>query len=70
VTDEPRKIAVRLRTDPEAGAMHVDFAGSSPQVAGSVNAVRAITLSACFYVLRCLLGRMRRRPRAFCGRSL
>ena len=27
----------------------------SPQVAGSVNAVRAITLSACFYVLRCLL---------------
>jgi N-methylhydantoinase B len=55
VTDEPRKIAVRLRLDPEAGAMHVDFAGSSPQVAGSVNAVRAITLSACFYVLRCLL---------------
>jgi N-methylhydantoinase B len=33
----------------------VDFSGSSPQVAGSMNAVRAITLSACFYVLRCLL---------------
>ncbi len=55
VTDEPRRIAVRLRLDPTAGAIHVDFAGSSPQVAGSVNAVRAITLSACFYVLRCLL---------------
>jgi N-methylhydantoinase B len=55
VTDVPRKIAVQLRLDPEAGAMHVDFAGSSPQVAGSVNAVRAITLSACSYVLRCLL---------------
>jgi N-methylhydantoinase B len=55
VTDEARKIAVRLRLDPEAGAMHADFAGSSPQVAGSVNAVRAITLSACYYVLRCLL---------------
>ncbi len=55
VTDVPRKIAVQLRLDPEAGAMHVDFAGSSQQVAGSVNAVRAITLSACFYVLRCLL---------------
>ncbi|HEV2487294.1 MAG TPA: hydantoinase B/oxoprolinase family protein [Terracidiphilus sp.] len=55
VTGIPRKIAVRLHLDPEAGAMHVDFAGSSPQVAGSVNAVRAITLSACFYVLRCLL---------------
>jgi N-methylhydantoinase B len=55
VTDEPRKIAVRLTLNPEAGEIEVDFAGSSPQVAGSVNAVRAITLSACFYVLRCLL---------------
>jgi N-methylhydantoinase B len=55
VTDEPLKIAVRLRTDPKAGALEVDFAGTSAQVAGSVNAVRAITLSACFYVLRCLL---------------
>ena len=55
VTDVPRKIAVRLRLEPEAGAIDVDFAGSSEQVAGSVNAVRAITLSACFYVLRCLL---------------
>ncbi len=35
----------------------MDFTGSSPQVTGSVNAVRAITLSACFYVLRCLLER-------------
>jgi N-methylhydantoinase B len=56
VTDEPLKIAVRLRTDPKVGAIEVDFAGTSAQVAGSVNAVRAITLSACFYVLRCLLG--------------
>jgi N-methylhydantoinase B len=55
VTDEPRRIAVRLKIDPEAGAIDVDFAGSSAQVAGAVNAVRAITLSACFYVLRCLL---------------
>ncbi|MFZ0303417.1 MAG: hydantoinase B/oxoprolinase family protein [Terracidiphilus sp.] len=55
VTDEPLKIAVRLRTDPKAGTIEVDFRGSSLQVAGSVNAVRAITLSACFYVLRCLL---------------
>ena len=55
VTDTPRKIAVRLRFDPEAASMHVDFAGSSAQVGGSINAVRSITLSACFYVLRCLL---------------
>ncbi|HZD92658.1 MAG TPA: hydantoinase B/oxoprolinase family protein, partial [Candidatus Sulfotelmatobacter sp.] len=33
----------------------VDFSGSSPQVAGSINAVEAITYSACFYVFRCLL---------------
>lgn len=54
-TETPKRIAVCLRLDPAAAAIHVDFAGSSAQVAGSVNAVRAITLSACFYVLRCLL---------------
>jgi N-methylhydantoinase B len=57
VEDVPRRLAVRMEIDPEAAALHVDFSGSSPQVEGSVNAVRAITLSACFYVLRCLLGR-------------
>jgi len=33
----------------------IDFTGSDPQVAGSINAVQAITYSACFYVFRCLL---------------
>jgi N-methylhydantoinase B len=56
ITSEPRKIAVRLRFDPKAATLDIDFAGSSAQVAGSINAVRAITLSACFYMLRCLLG--------------
>lgn len=55
VSGVPRKLAVRLEFDPNAGSIQVDFAGSSGQVAGSVNAVRSITLSACFYVLRCLL---------------
>jgi len=55
VTDEARRIAVRLTIDADAGEVIADFEGSSAQVAGSVNAVRAITLSACFYVLRCLL---------------
>jgi N-methylhydantoinase B len=55
VTDTPRKISVRLQFDPRAASVNVDFAGSSVQVAGSVNAVRTITLSACFYMLRCLL---------------
>src|ERR1700757_2571269 len=49
----------------DAGATHgrgrarhivtVDFTGSDAQVEGSVNAVAAITYSACFYVFRCLL---------------
>lgn len=56
ITDEPVRIAAKLTVDAAAGAIEIDFAGTSGQVAGSVNAVRAITLSACFYVLRCLLG--------------
>jgi N-methylhydantoinase B len=56
VTEERVRIAVKISVDAEAGAMGIDFAGTSGQVQGSVNAVRAITLSACFYVLRCLLG--------------
>ena len=56
VTDERVRIAVKLSVDAVAGEMAIDFTGTSAQVQGSVNAVRAITLSACFYVLRCLLG--------------
>jgi N-methylhydantoinase B len=56
VNAAPVRIAVKLVMDAEAGAIAIDFAGTSAQVAGSVNAVRAITLSACFYLLRCLLG--------------
>ncbi|HEY4378879.1 MAG TPA: hydantoinase B/oxoprolinase family protein [Acidobacteriaceae bacterium] len=55
VTDAPRRIAVSLHFNPAAASVHADFAGSSTQVAGSINAVRSITLSACFYMLRCLL---------------
>ena len=57
VDEGPIRIAAKMRIDPAAATMHVDFTGSSAQVRGSVNAVRAITLSACFYILRCLLGR-------------
>ena len=39
----------------KSGVVTVDFTGSDPQVEGSVNAVQAITYSACFYVFRCLL---------------
>ena len=62
VTDEPVRIAVRI-TFPRptrTARQHprpvvIDFTGSSPQVEGSINAVEAITYSACFYVFRCLL---------------
>ena len=56
VTDELIRIAVSIRLFPEQGAAEIDFSGSSPQVRGSVNAVYPITYSACFYMLRCLLG--------------
>ena len=52
---DPIRIAVSLRLMPESGSVIIDFSGSSPQAGGSINAVYAITWSACFYVLRCLL---------------
>ena len=55
VTDEPIRIAVSVTFDPSAGTADIEFAGSSPQVRGAVNAVYPITWSACYYVLRCLL---------------
>ncbi len=68
ISDKPVKIAVTVNvwgrvSGPAAGrkpvptkpVVTVDFTGSDPQVEGSVNAVEAITYSACFYVFRCLL---------------
>jgi N-methylhydantoinase B len=53
VSDSPVKIAVAMKFSGDS--VSVDFTGSDKQVSGSVNAVEAITVSACFYVLRCLL---------------
>jgi N-methylhydantoinase B len=68
ISEKPVKIAVTVNvwsrvSDPATGrrpvpaqpVVTVDFTGSDPQVEGSVNAVEAITYSACFYVFRCLL---------------
>jgi N-methylhydantoinase B len=46
---------LRKKHAPSRPLVTVDFTGSDPQVEGSVNAVEAITYSACFYVFRCLL---------------
>ena len=61
ISDKPVKIAVAVTFQESRGRgrprhmVAVDFSGSDPQVEGSVNAVEAITYSACFYVFRCLL---------------
>ena len=56
ISDQPVKIAVAIKLPGGKGHMvTVDFTGSDPQVEGSLNAVIAITYSACFYVFRCLL---------------
>ena len=58
VSDEPIRIAVKLTFHPKTARgrlVTVDFTGSAPQVEGPVNAVAAITYSACFYVFRCLV---------------
>ncbi len=52
---EPVRIRATLRLHPRRRQAEVDFAGTSPQVQGSINAVYAITWSAVFYVFRCLL---------------
>jgi N-methylhydantoinase B len=48
-------IAIRAAVTVRDAALTIDFAGTSPQVAGGVNAVAAITSSACRYVVRCVV---------------
>jgi len=63
ISNQPVKIMVELKFPSSAARGRsrshpmatVDFTGSDPQVEGSINAVAAITYSACFYVFRCLL---------------
>ena len=50
---QPIRIATRITIAGERA--RIDFSGSSPQVAGPLNAVEAITVSAVFYVFRCLI---------------
>ena len=63
ISRKPIKLAVTITFERSRGrrrsgrtsTVTVDFTGSDPQVEGSVNAVEAITYSACFFVFRCLL---------------
>lgn len=51
-TEVPIRVAIEIK----GGRARVDFSGSAAQVAGPVNAVEAITVSAVSYVFRCLVG--------------
>ncbi|MGH9775555.1 MAG: hydantoinase B/oxoprolinase family protein [Candidatus Acidiferrales bacterium] len=53
ISGKPIRIHVSIEIG--RGRATVDFTGSAPQCAGSVNAVRAIAESAVFYVFRCLI---------------
>lgn len=52
-SDDPVRIAVRIEI--KGDHVDVDFSGSAPQVRGPINAVEAITVSAVYYVFRCLI---------------
>jgi len=52
-SNDPVRIAVRIEI--KGDHADVDFSGSAPQVRGPINAVEAITVSAVYYVFRCLI---------------
>ncbi len=52
-SEEPIRIAVTITIRGERAT--IDFTGSAPQVRGPLNAVAAITISAAYYVFRCLI---------------
>ncbi|MGI8838294.1 MAG: hydantoinase B/oxoprolinase family protein [Pyrinomonadaceae bacterium] len=49
-------VPIKVRISIAGSRAQVDFTGSAPQVAGPINAVEAITVSAVSYAFRCLLG--------------
>ena len=49
-----KAMAIRVQIRVDGDSMTVDFSGSSLAVAGPLNAVRAITESATWYVVRCI----------------
>ncbi|MBI3950050.1 MAG: hydantoinase B/oxoprolinase family protein, partial [Acidobacteria bacterium] len=53
LSNDPIRVAVTISI--RGDHARVDFTGSAPQVRGAVNAVEAITVSAVYYVFRCLI---------------
>ena len=54
LTEQPVPIQVAITVSGEE--MSIDFTGTSPQRPGCINAPQAVTLSACLYVIRCVVG--------------
>jgi len=52
---DDRSIRIRAMVERRGDRVRVDFSGSAPQVAGNVNSVYAVTLSAVLYCFRCLV---------------
>jgi N-methylhydantoinase B len=52
----PEHVRIAVTLEAGGGNLRVDFSGSSPERPSSVNAVAAVTRSAVYYVVRCLLG--------------
>ncbi|MDQ3819088.1 MAG: hydantoinase B/oxoprolinase family protein, partial [Acidobacteriota bacterium] len=50
------EVKIRVSVTIRGERARVDFTNSAPQVAGAINAVEAITVSAVSYVFRCLVG--------------
>ncbi len=48
-------VPIRLALIVDGDRLTLDFTGTSPQVTGGINAVAAITSSACRYVVRCVV---------------
>ena len=55
VTDKP--IAITAEVTRKGEDLIVDYSKTDPQVEGNINAPRAVTLSATYYILRCLVSR-------------
>jgi N-methylhydantoinase B len=52
---EQRPVEIRVAITIQGDSFLADFSGSSPQVRGNINTIAAVTHSATYYVVRCLL---------------
>jgi len=48
-------IRIEVSVHAKQGRMHLDFAGTAPQVAGNINCPLSVAAAAAFYVFRCLM---------------